>query len=521
MESIQLIVSEIDTGPSEIDMILAEILETVVKETCKRKIDSVEKEENSPKKQKTESPNNEEHDQVADDKVGDDQVPGDNIVSNKKKRKLSDNETELKNIIEEYVYTFNIGVNVGGSSSYRKRLNKKKRQQKKLKKKESPVVKKELDIIERIFVKEAQLTRLFAAVNPYEVKRRLFTKVREIVEPIYDFTGKRFSLITIIIPILKPQYLAYRLAYWNLQNVRGDFFDWQIKIKQTVQEKKHAFPPTPSNFQKPCERQSFGPSKYYTYATYNIYETNQKIRWQFKRLVNIWLIKKAKRRIIGDDVDLVTLEKIPVKEQIRVLCLTSRSTYVYSGATLIKSFLSNLGAQVASISNMKSPKNPFTNVEFTYGQLLHICVEIGGWCYRNSKSYPPLIALFRDTQFKLHALQNLHSNYIQYKATKTFIMDDDISGEFFFENLEVMFDSYAQYLTTYGSITETEIFRYWLENEPAHYMLKNWKQLVCDYWHYKQSDHLIREHWRGEMTILYDIEILLKASDSILRHYSN
>ena len=143
MESIQLIVSEIDTGPSEIDMILEEIVETVVKESSKRKIDSDEKEENSQKKQKTESPKNEpeEEGQVADDRVPDDQVPDDQVAdnqvaddqvaSNKKKPKLGDTNPELKNIIEEYVYTFHIGVNCGGGLSYRKRLIKKKRQQKK------------------------------------------------------------------------------------------------------------------------------------------------------------------------------------------------------------------------------------------------------------------------------------------------------------------------------------------------------------------------------------------------------
>lgn len=513
MESIQLIINEIDTGPSEIDTILEEIIETVIKETSKRKNDSDYKEENLPKKQKTlpvTTP-------ITEESLKQD-ITEETLITDEPK-------VELKNMIEEYVYKFHIGVSCGGSS-YRSRIPKKYKK-KKDKKKQAPIVnkkkEKDLEIIEQIFVKEAQLTRLFTAVNPYEVKRRLHIKVRELIEPIYDFTGKKYSLITLIIPVQKPHYLAYKFAYWNLQYVRGDFFDWQIKIKQTVQDKKQPFPHAqPSTIlPKPCERQAFGPSKYYTYATYNIYETNQKTRWRFKRLVNIWLINKAKRRLIGDDVDLVTLEKIPEKEQIKVLCLTSRSTYVYSGATLIKSFLSNLGSQVASISNIKMPKNPFTNVPFTYGQLLHICVEIGGWCYRNSKSYPPLIALFRESQFKLHVLQNLHTNYIQYKATRTFIMDDDISGEFFFENLEVMFDSYAQYLLPYGSLIETDIFRDWLNSEPTHYLLKNWKQLVCDYWHYKQSDHLIREHWRGEMTILYDIEVLLKASDSILRHYYN
>jgi hypothetical protein len=507
MESIQLIVSDIDTGPSEIDTILEEIIEAVIKESSKRKNEAENEDEPISKKQKVVPP----------------PVPNNSDAEEEQKAEVFTLNNN-KNIIEEVEYKFHIGVSCGGFCNERKNRRNKKQKKKKAaapKPRAAPAKPKDIDIIERIFVKEAQLTRLFTAVNPYEVKRRLFSKVPDILEPTYDFTGKRFSLITIIIPVLKPHYLAYRLAYWNLENVRGDFFDWQIKIKQTVQDKKQPFPASTSTLPKPCERQSFGPSKYYTYATYNIFEINQQTRWRFKRLVNIWLINKAKRRIIGDDVDLVTLEQIPEKEQIRVLCLTSRSLYVYSGATLIKSFLSNLGAQVASIANIKMPKNPFTNVPFTYGQLLHICVEIGGWCYRNSKSYPPFIALFRESQFKLHVLQNLHSNYIQYKATRTFIMDDDISGEFFFENLEVMFDSYAQYLTPYGSLIETDIFREWLHAEPGHYMLKNWKQLVCDYWHYKQSDHLIRENWRGEMSILYDIEVLLKASDSNLRHYYN
>jgi hypothetical protein len=94
-------------------------------------------------------------------------------------------------------------------------------------------------------------------------------------------------------------------------------------------------------------------------------------------------------------------------------------------------------------------------------------------------------------------------------------------SEFFFENLEVLFDEYGIYLRPYKKHLDSELYREWGIDEPDSYLLKIWKQLVCDYWHYKQTDHLIREHWRSKMSILYDMEILLKSSESSLKNYFN
>lgn len=492
MDSIELIISEVDTDPSEIHMILEEIIAKVL------------------------LPPSEEGGKRSRDLL---------IEPPPNKKKKPDEETG--NTVKEYVPVFELGQRCGSNTIKRSRTRfRPKRKHAKHAKPTltpAPVVNPHLDIVEQIFVNEARLSRLFILVNPYEVKQRIFKKVREQAEPKYDFTGKKYSLITLILPLLTPKRLTYTLAYLNLLYFAGDFFDWQIKLRQITQAKlKTAATVTLAAVAIPplCDKQSIVQNKYYNAVTNKLYEKNQKVRWAFKRLVNIWLLKKSKRRLIGDDVDLVTLEKIPVEEQIRVLCLSSRSTYVFSGATLIKSFLSNLGTQVSTISCVKPPKNPFTNLPFTHAQLLHIFNEIAGWCYRHNKPYPTIFAMLREAQFKITNMQNLHTNYIQYRATKTYIMDDDISGEFFFENLEVLFDSYSIYLVPFNAILDTEAFRSWHAEEPQHYLLQNWKQLVCDYWHYKQSEHFIREHWKGEMSILYDIELLLKASDSILRYYA-
>jgi len=41
--------------------------------------------------------------------------------------------------------------------------------------------------------------------------------------------------------------------------------------------------------------------------------------------------------------------------------------------------------------------------------------------------------------------------------------------------------------------------------------------IVADYWYYEQTNHLAREHWRTDACIVKDIDILLKASESILQ----
>ena len=37
-----------------------------------------------------------------------------------------------------------------------------------------------------------------------------------------------------------------------------------------------------------------------------------------------------------------------------------------------------------------------------------------------------------------------------------------------------------------------------------------------DYWHYEQTSQLIREHWRSEGSIIYDLDVLVLASEKFL-----
>jgi hypothetical protein len=135
------------------------------------------------------------------------------------------------------------------------------------------------------------------------------------------------------------------------------------------------------------------------------------------------------------------------------------------------------------------------------------------WCYKKRRPMPPIIALYRETNFNIFELAKFHNNYLQYKATNTLLLDGDITNGFFLENLAIMLEAYDSSLLDYA---EEEIsiarFKLWARFEQHNPLIKMWKQLIADYWYYEQTSILIRDGWRSDNDIIIDITVLLHAS---------
>jgi hypothetical protein len=253
-------------------------------------------------------------------------------------------------------------------------------------------------------------------------------------------------------------------------------------------------------------------------AAQKLFDMNQQWRWAMKNLLRLWLVRKSLKRQIGHDSDIMTMEPIPEAEQCRVVCIQTRSLYVFSGTALLKSMRSNIECQVVAIPDVKTPKNPFTNIRFTFGQLLELYNQLLGWCAKKHHALPASIALFRETEFRPHLMVKLHHNYLQYRAAIASFMDDDVRGDFFIETLDTVIESYSYAMSNYSPILmSTDRFEIWFEKDRRHYLMRSWRLIVADYWYYEQTGHLAREHWRSEMCIIQDINVLMKASEPHLR----
>jgi hypothetical protein len=437
-----------------------------------------------------------------------------------------DTEKTQENPKETETYTFSLGVCTGyGYSQSRKRYKRdpvtkgkvkpKGKNKVKTKQKLSPPepVKKE-DPHE----KHNRILRQLSDTNPYYSTHMVLKKVLREQEPtIYDFSGKKPPHIYVITPNLRPRYMPYFSAYIHLQCFNGTILDWQIMLRSLALLKPvfSEYKSSLNIYVKPSKL--YGPSRYFTRAANEIYEKNQKLRWAFKRLLNMWLKAKCKKRTM--DSDLISMEKVPKEEQVKVYCTKSRTLYIFSGSSLLKLVKSSLETQQGSISGPKPPKNPFTNIPFTYAQMIKVSKELLKWCAKKNVKYPALLALYEESRYSVNFLLNLHNNYLQYLATRNYVFNDDINGNFFLENLEVLLDAYALFLVKYNRFLDIELFRAWFEEDKTNDLLRTWRLLICDYWHYKQTDHFIRPAWLTEMSILIDIEILLRASETKLRHY--
>ena len=368
---------------------------------------------------------------------------------------------------------------------------------------------------------EAQANRLafycrtLMNVNPLVARERYIARIYAKPAP--------FKLIVPTAPLEIRYLYPYRntvlnnewVAHMYIQYFRGKHIDWCMKFADLQGSRIR---PTSTFEFKPLTPSPFVMTTDIIKATQWLFEQNQVLRWAMKNLLRLWLLRKALRRSIGADTDMITMEAIPPEEQCRVVCMQTRSVYVFSGNTLLKTMKSNIECQVGGIPETKAPKNPFTNLPFTYGQMLELYNQLMAWCAKRCRPFPTSLSLYRETAFRPLLMLKLHHNYLQYRATIASFMDDDPSGASFLENLDTVLESYSYAMPNYDDrIMSTPQFAAWIKRDPNHYLIRAWRLIVADYWYYEQTNHLARSHWLSELSIIRDIDILLKASEIHLR----
>ena len=345
-------------------------------------------------------------------------------------------------------------------------------------------------------------------VNPFYAKRQVKLYVAR-TTPFEIYKGTKPGQIQLIIS-MKPEMNLLQLAHRRIVTFRGSFCEWIVYLKDLVHESRgfktdkiKASPFLISEFNDTIPQ-----------LAEQLFYANQTMRWLFKKAVGRYLYKKSQQRVIGASCDLITMEPIAVQDQIRILCLATRSIYVYSGQTLLKSILSNLECQIEAVAEVKHPINPYTNLSFTYSQMLELYYKLIIWCSNHRKPVPSVLTLYREANFNPNTLLNLHHNYMQYTAGKNyFVRHEDSDDDLFLDTLDDLFDAYRPLMTRHEKqvLTHSKFLK-WCILEPHHYLIRQWKQFVSDYWYYKQTEHFVRESWTSEHTLMLDVKILSQAS---------
>ena len=227
-------------------------------------------------------------------------------------------------------------------------------------------------------------------------------------------------------------------------------------------------------------------------------QDNLRIRWILRKWLRRWRARKCAQRIIGT-TDVVTLAPIPEHWQISVCDPGSRSTYVFHAMSLQKMFANALLNQSYAIAAPVLPKNPYTNVPWTLGQMIHILGEIQIRLFANRHIFAdPWLIRFRSAHYSIPEFLKQNNKGLQSNAAKVFFTEP---GNLFFSELyrETLQDLFQDLGYPTGSQSYKMILDRCLKPE----LMAEWDSIVSHSFvhtnhHFFPSNSTIRSYFQFE-----------------------
>jgi len=170
---------------------------------------------------------------------------------------------------------------------------------------------------------------------------------------------------------------------------------------------------------------------------------NLRIRWLLRKWIRRYCMRKADARNT-DPTDLCTTLPIPERALVTVYDMRNRNVYRFHYQTLQTLILNSLLFQQYGIANPLYPKNPYTNLRWSHGQLLSIHQQIGECAAYHSRLPPALLCNFRQTGLCLRSFARHHRVVLHTQAAVNFFKrqyDNDVR-EIYNETLDDLYDEY-------------------------------------------------------------------------------
>ena len=298
------------------------------------------------------------------------------------------------------------------------------------------------------------------------------TLINEIIEP--------NPIVRIIIGNL-PRSIQSRLYY--LAKFR---FDEVEEEESDIEEDEHGeicIKYKPRQFDSVCIQ------------VFSAYMREMKLRAAFRRVWAMWRVYRA-NKTAQTDVDPITLCD-PVN---KVVLYETRKKYVFDATSLATWIESKLLYQEYGFALPMYPCNPWTNLEFTYMQMISI--------YYQLKTYGELrwgLITLKQHDFNKKIWSLYHKSALTMKAIKTnlWVLDNIESRELLEDFIFNMYDEL--HITISQPIING--FRAAIRRVPQHWYLEKWKALAFQ--------HLEGEHFgqNRRISIIHASSLLVKKKE--------
>jgi hypothetical protein len=215
---------------------------------------------------------------------------------------------------------------------------------------------------------------------------------------------------------------------------------------------------------------------------------NQKMRWICRKWIAIVRERIMKKRIIGD-VDLYTLKTIPLKNLIQIYDTKTRSCFHFHALTLYKCFMLQIYNQSYGIANPQIPKNPYTNIPWSIGQLIRIIEQLSIHFILNHRLLPSYIQDFRAVSYDIKKFHKRRHISLNIDAANNFLSNKhDVDAQ---EILLEIYDDISSAINI--ELPERNIVRnLFAEKRLSTNLEKRWTQILISHWIYTNHSLLYK-----------------------------
>ena len=228
---------------------------------------------------------------------------------------------------------------------------------------------------------------------------------------------------------------------------------------------------------------------------------NIRFRWLQRKYIYKLRMRIMNRRIVGDE-DLYTTLPIPEESLVAVYDIRTRNLYRFHTQTIMRIIINALNYSCYGIARPTVAKNPYTNLSFTYNQLIRIVEQIIINLARNHRMIPDSLYSYRTEDYNIAAYTIANKTTLYIHAAKTFFANKDDTDviEIYGEIMEDVYEELDnprsfRYVTKY--VTERKV---------REDLQKRWDAVIVSFWIYQ--NHRLFYTWNSYQTMLDEFDYL-------------
>lgn len=239
----------------------------------------------------------------------------------------------------------------------------------------------------------------------------------------------------------------------------------------------------------------------------NIVLWNIRMRWICRKWISRIRARIVTKRMIGT-TDIATMEPIPEMYLISVSDYKSRSTYHFHCHTIQQIIRESLLFQTYGISNPIFPKNPYTNIPWSVGQIIVLMTQIQACVWnRRHKYVNPLLQWFREAGYCLNKFHKENREELHLLAAGSFFKDilnpevQEITEEVLVDIMEEL-----------SLPKDGRVFHHVSKRSVPTNLQKDWDTIIMCFWMYQNYQTVIHSHFMIYESMLDGARILYEKT---------